>query len=301
MNLLHRTIDGYQVRARIAMGGMATVWRAEKAGRSAAIKVLRAERASSRKERAAFRREYLLCRALNHPALIHYESHGVFEGAPYIVMEYFASRTLRHMMVPEELRATRRQADAIVSCTAHALQYLHEHGILHLDVKPENILVNGQGEAKLIDFSCAMKGWRTWIPWRRKAAGSPTYVAPEQLLKRTLGPTADIYGLGAVLYELYAGVPPFVGESEREMLARKVAGEIRPLLQFDRRIQKPFAELVHEMLEVNPADRMRSMHEFLTRFARVTPFEKTRSDSGRRRILAAPQPAIDVSGELGRQ
>ena len=90
-------------------------------------------------------------------------------------------------------------------------------------MKPENILVNAAGAAKLVDFSCALKGWRTWLPWVRKAAGSASYMAPEQLLGRALGPTADIYALGAVLYEMYAGVPPFVGESEEELLNRKRA------------------------------------------------------------------------------
>ncbi len=287
MKLVSRTVGGHRVMARIRQGGMATLWKARSVGakETVAIKVLNPAKAKSRPAVNAFRREFDLCHNLEHAGLLRHYAYGTFEGVPYIVMEYFPSRTLRELLGTDDLVRMRRQGDGVIKDTAHVLDYLHRQGIVHLDVKPENILVNDEGQAKLIDFGCASKGWRSWLRWGRTTAGSPTYIAPEQLQKKSIGASADIYSFGAVLYEIYAGVPPCTGQSEDEIMRKKLTAQPRPLQHYNPRIQTHFSGLVHAMLEVDPKRRLPSMEAFLTRFSRHSAYRPRRSKTSCRWVL----------------
>jgi len=273
-DLKNRQIGGYRCLMRIAEGGTSMVWKAQTldAKHQVAIKLLKPEAIRDRSVRRAFARELKLCHALHHPGLLRYREGGSFEGTPYIVLEYFESLSLKQRLTPELRRQTLKRADKILIHAARALDYIHEHGIVHRDVKPENLLVGDEGDTKLIDFSAALHGIAKWLPFARQAVGTPSYVAPEQLLRKAAKPAADIYAFGAVIYEMLAGRPPFVGETQGEMLQRKLTADPPLLSRLNREVTPGLDKLVSAMLARSPGDRPCDCKAFLRQLQKTGVF-----------------------------
>jgi tetratricopeptide (TPR) repeat protein/predicted Ser/Thr protein kinase len=224
MNLGH-----YEVQGELGRGGMGVVYRALDPilRREVAIKVLQAASVDA-EAMARFQREAQTASTLRHDGIVPVHAAGLERGRPYLVMDLVRGESLREVVrregpLPEERAAT------LVRDVARALQHAHERGVLHRDVKPENVLLDQAGRPRLTDFGLAsILGDSGRLTRDGEVVGTPCYMAPEQALgdRGQVGPWSDVYGLGAVLYELLTGQPPFAGASAMSALESTVRGRV---------------------------------------------------------------------------
>ena len=210
------TLDGrYHVIDRIAAGGMGEVYRARDAvlERPVAIKVLHRSLAGDAGFIERFRREARAAANLNHQNIVAVHDWGSVDGIYYMVMEYVAGLSVREIVNAEGLLAPAQAAD-VLEQTLAALQHAHRQGIVHRDVKPENLMVTGDGIVKVADFGLARAFADAQITDAGHVTGTVQYLAPEQLLGEPADPRTDLYALGVVAFELLTGRLPFSGETQ---------------------------------------------------------------------------------------
>jgi serine/threonine protein kinase len=168
------------------------------------------------------------------------------------------------------------QLHRIITQAARALHYMHENGWIHRDIKPENILVNKTGEVRVIDLALAMKpfsGLKKLLGGKAPRQGTASYISPEQIRCGSPAPPADIYSYGITCYELACGRPPFRANSTSELLRKHLNERPIPLTAHNKAITPEFNDLVIQMLQKNPADRLSSFADFLGRFGRIRIFK----------------------------
>ena len=210
----------YHLRELINRGGCSEIWLAtDAAGRSVAVRRLMNGSLFNFAERSRFFAGCELLAALQpHPFIIGYVEHGKIEGLPTLVMEYVEASNLKLLLARADDLLGEQLGNLLIDSAA-ALEHTHDHGFMHLDFKPENILVTRAGNVRLIDFDLAQP-----LPDApRKSAknpGTPAYMAPEQLLREPFDHRADIYAFGVTAYELVTHQKPFPGESPEEILRR---------------------------------------------------------------------------------
>ncbi len=209
------TLDGrYHILDRIAAGGMGEVFRARDAvlDREVAIKVLHRSLAGDQGFVERFRREARAAAGISHPNIVNVHDWGAVDGIYYMVMEYVDGRAVRELLNAQGRLAPAQTAD-VLRQTLLALEHAHGRGIVHRDVKPENILVTVDGTVKVADFGLA----RAFADGRQTQAGTVTgtvqYLAPEQIRGEPADPRSDLYSLGIVAFELLTGRLPFTGET----------------------------------------------------------------------------------------
>ena len=203
----------YRLLGSVGQGGMADVQRAydQQLDREVAVKILHARYSDDRSFLLRFRREAQSAASLNHPNIVSVYDAGDADGRPFIVMELVRGRSLRDLTRSERITAAR--AVEIVGDAALALNYAHEHGLIHRDIKPGNILVSHEGEVKVTDFGIARAVNAETITETAAVFGTAAYVSPEQAQGETVDRRTDVYSLGCVLYELLAGQQPFHADS----------------------------------------------------------------------------------------
>jgi serine/threonine-protein kinase len=209
------TLDGrYHVLDRIAAGGMGEVYRAHDAvlERPVAIKVLHRSLAGDAGFVERFRREARAAASLNHQNIVAVHDWGSVDGIYYMVMEYVAGRSVREVLNEQGALAPAQAAD-VLEQTLAALQHAHRQGIVHRDVKPENLIVTRDGVVKVADFGLARALADAQITEAGTVTGTVQYLAPEQLQGEPADPRTDLYALGIVAFELLTGRLPFTGET----------------------------------------------------------------------------------------
>ena len=257
--------DRYEVQSELGAGGMATVYRAIdlKHQRDVAIKVLHPELgAALGSER--FLSEIRTTARLQHPHILPLLDSGDADGLLYYVMPLVTGETLRHRLEREQ-QLPIDDAISIAREVADALGYAHGLGVIHRDVKPENILLR-DGHALVADFGIALAvqtagGAR--MTQTGLSLGTPQYMSPEQAMgERTIDGRSDVYALGAVTYEMLAGEPPFTGPTVQAIVARILAEEPRGLAAQRRAIPAGVENAIMRALEKLPADRYSRAAEF---------------------------------------
>ncbi|OGV76054.1 MAG: hypothetical protein A3K19_02410 [Lentisphaerae bacterium RIFOXYB12_FULL_65_16] len=279
-------VAGFKILSKIAEGGMGSVYLVETVvdgqARKHALKIIKpelmgAEEADRRKAIQRFRREAELASKVKHPGLVEVVEYGVFgyEQMPYLVMSYAPGVSLDRW-IRDNPDADYRDKARILMQVADALQAVHVHGICHRDVKPQNILVNGELTTKLIDFGIA-RSITTRVTASTQLLGTPAYLAPESFTSEKLDHRADIFSLGIVGYELFLGIRPFSGANHIE-LAEQIAKR-RPVAP--RKIRAGFPAELQDvlacMLKKDRNVRYQSMAEVaasLERFAGGAPAGK---------------------------
>jgi beta-lactam-binding protein with PASTA domain/predicted Ser/Thr protein kinase len=262
--------DGrYRVLGRLGVGGMATVYLAEDSslGRKVALKVMAERYAEDGEFVERFRREAQAAARLNHPNIIAVYDRGEADGRPYIAMEYLQGRTLKQIIQKEGPLPPER-AVAIAMQILAGLRYAHEHGVVHRDVKPHNVLVGDDGRIKVTDFGIAHAG-DPQMTEVGSIVGTAQYLSPEQARGRSVGPQTDIYSLGVVLYEMLAGRVPFEGDSSVAIAMQHVSDEPPPLRSLAPDVPETLALVVAHAMLKDPAQRYGSADEFAADLDRV--------------------------------
>ena len=214
-------IDGYHFESVLGRGGIGVVFKARhlKLNRNVALKMLLSGVYAGSVERARFRREAEAVAALAHPNIVQVYDTGDAAGRNYFTMEIIEGGTLAQKLAAKLQPA--REAAELVATLARALQFAHQSGFLHRDLKPSNILLTSEGVPKITDFGLARSidaGPEFTLSGMR--VGTPSYMAPEQAMGKSsaIGPAVDVYSLGAMLYEMLTGGPPFKGESAADIV-----------------------------------------------------------------------------------
>ena len=224
-------LDGYRVESLLARGGMASIFKAvdEETGEIVALKVPHLHYEADVVFWEQFRREEELALRLDHPGLVRARPPRREKSRVYLVLEYVPGRSLSQV-VREDGPLPPMQAVAIARETCDALAYLHAQGIVHRDVKPDNVLHGPDGHVKLLDLGIAHVGTARKLALSGLSAsiGTPDYMAPEQLRGRPGDQRADVYALGTTLYELVTGRLPYPGADAEARLRAKRLGDPTP-------------------------------------------------------------------------
>ena len=267
-------IGQYRIEGQIGEGGMGVVYRAfdTKLSRPVAIKFLSDELADI-SARRRFQREAQTASSLNHPHIVTVYDVGEYQGRQYLVTEYIDGGTLKDWSHSE--KRTWRQGLDLLTGVADGLATAHGAGMLHRDIKPDNVLITRSGYAKLADFGLAKlaeePGSEATLTEARTrpgvVIGTIAYMSPEQASGQKLDARSDIFSFGVMLYEILAGHRPFAGKTDLETLQKIVHAAAAPL---DENLPLPLRGVIEKALEKNPADRYQSMREMVVDLRRIT-------------------------------
>jgi tetratricopeptide (TPR) repeat protein/predicted Ser/Thr protein kinase len=254
----------YVLLRELGAGGMGVVFKAWQTDlrRLVALKFIRGVEAQEDLER--FFREAQLAATLSHPAIAPIYESGVHDGKHFFAMQYVEGMTLDRWVATAP-RPPIRQAVDILARVAEAVEYAHEHGIIHRDLKPANVMVDRRGRAYVMDFGLA-KSVRTGssLTGTGFAVGTPSYMSPEQAQGETdaIGPRSDIYALGAILYEIGTGRPPFLGENAVQVLMDVVHRDPVSPRRLNPKLHPELETVTLRALEKDPARRYPTAQEF---------------------------------------
>ena len=253
--------DRYEMQEPIGRGGMATIYRAVdlRMGRVVAAKILREVYSSDPKFVTRFQREARAASALQHPNIIQVFDYGQSGENYYIVMEYVEGSDLRRYLKKNGMLSNERTIE-ISHDVALGLGAAHKLGIVHRDVKPQNIMLNDQGLVKLTDFGIASMykdAEAERLTTTGMTLGTVQYYAPEQAQGEVVSPAADVYALGIVMYEMLTGRTPFDGDTPVAVAMRHIQDLPEPPSEYNPRISPGLERIILRCLEKNPHDRYR--------------------------------------------
>src|SRR6266540_7459807 len=268
--LLNTLFDGrYRIVRKLGTGGMANVYLAEDEvlGRRVAIKILNDRHAGDDQFVERFRREAKNAASLSHPNIVSIYDRGEAEGTYYIAMEYLDGRSLKELIVARGPAPIHLAVDYARQILA-ALRFAHRHGIVHRDIKPHNVLVDGEGRLKVTDFGIARAG-ASQMTEVGSIVGTAQYLSPEQARGSGVDQRSDLYSVGVLLYELLTGTVPFTGDTPVE-IAMKHLSEV-PERPSRRRAEVPrgLDMVVVRALAKDPDERYQTAEEMDDDLARV--------------------------------
>jgi serine/threonine protein kinase len=255
--------ERYELEEVVGTGGMSSVFKARDTllERSVALKVLHPHFTEDDQYVERFRREARAVASLSHPNIVTILDRGEDEGRQFIVFELVEGRTLAEVL-QEEGRLPVRRALEIAIQVALGLGFAHEQGLVHRDVKPQNVILNGNGRAKVTDFGIARSLDVQGVTQSGAVLGTSNYIAPEQASGRPVDRTTDVYSLGVVLFELLTGEVPFPGESFVAVAMQHVSEPPPSVLEVRSDVPVRVARAVDRALEKDPAERFLSMDAF---------------------------------------
>jgi eukaryotic-like serine/threonine-protein kinase len=262
--LVGDTIAGrYELQEVVGTGGMSSVYKAHDTllERNVALKILHDQYTSDEDFVERFKREARAVARLSHPSIVTVIDRGEDGGKQFIVFEYIDGENLKEHLVRSG-RLPVRDALELALQVARALSFAHGHGLVHRDVKPQNVLLNGDGRAKVTDFGIARSLDVDGVTQTGTVLGTSNYIAPEQASGRRVDQQTDVYSLGVVLYELLAGEVPFPGENFVTVALKHVNEPPPSLLDVRRDVPVRVAKAVERALAKDPEQRFQSMEAF---------------------------------------
>jgi serine/threonine protein kinase len=279
--LLGTTLSGrYRLEARIGAGGMSTVYRAldETLQRPVAVKLMNREVASDSDQLERFRREARAVAQLSHPHIVGVIDAGEDEGRPYIVFEYVEGETLKER-IRRQGRLPITEAVAYAIEIARALGAAHARHIVHRDVKPQNVLIDEEGSAKVTDFGIARVLDEEGLTADGRVLGTTDYVSPEQALGQPVTGQSDLYSLGVVLYEMLSGEVPFKGDSQVAVAMKHVREELPDVQTKRPEVSAALAAVVETATAKHQEDRYANDAELIADLEDVLAIETARAGS----------------------
>jgi serine/threonine-protein kinase len=286
--LINTLFDGrYRILRKLGTGGMANVYLAEDEvlGRRVAIKILNDRHAGDDQFVERFRREAKNAASLSHPNIVSIYDRGEAEGTYYIAMEYLDGRSLKELIVARGPAPIHLAVDYTRQILA-AIRFAHRHGIVHRDIKPHNVLVDGEGRLKVTDFGIARAGV-SQMTEAGSIIGTAQYLSPEQAKGAPVDQTSDLYSVGVVLYELLTGEVPFTGDTPVEIAMKHLSTVPEPPSSKRADIPRDLDLVVMRALGKDPSERYQSAEEMdadlrrINRGTAISPVTE-RSSLGRR-------------------
>jgi len=260
-----RLKDRYRLVERLGEGSMGIVYRAhdETLDRDVAIKFLSSERIAGGEASARFLREARAVARLSHPHIMTLHDVGREGDWHYLVLEYIPGQDLHTMMVERGGSLPVHESLHAIRGALSALAYAHARGIVHRDVKPENVMVTPDGQVKVTDFGLALARGDVRLTQEGMVVGTVLYLAPEVVTGAPADSRADLYAVGAVLYELLTGRPPFAGDDPLAVLSQILNVPVTSPRSFDMSIPAEVEHVIVRLLAKDPADRYGSAEEVL--------------------------------------
>jgi serine/threonine-protein kinase len=294
-------IPGYKIMEKVGSGGMGTVYKARQLSmdRVVALKVLNEKYSANKEFVDRFIREARAAGKLNHPNVIHVHDTSKANNRHYFSMEYVDGFPVKELLRIHGKLDAKRSVDIALQ-TAKALEFAHENGIVHRDVKPDNIMLSKDGVVKIADLGIAKSFEEAGLAEGltkdpRRVMGTPHYMAPEQALGKEIDHRVDVYALGATLYHLLTGHTPFSGSTAHEVIKAHIQESLPPIQEFSPDVPDALCFVVERMMAKLPEKRypnMTRLVEDLERFQKGAAVEIERVPEGDSTI----QPA--VKGEL---
>ena len=271
-NLIGKRLDGlYEVKELIGSGGMANVYKAVMRGNNGpvppgtvvAVKVLRREFMHDPDLVRRFKNESKAISLLNHPNIVKVYDVSVSDDLQYIVMEYVDGMTLREYLNERGGRLTSRETVHFISQILKALEHAHANGVVHRDIKPQNIMLLDNGQLRMMDFGIARISRADNQLSGGKAMGSVHYISPEQAKGDETDCTSDIYSVGVMMYEMLSGHLPFDAEDVVEVAIKQISDQPKPLHEIAPDVPNALVEITEKAMAKLPQNRYASAREML--------------------------------------
>src|SRR5213080_1267172 len=294
-------LGDYELLEEVGRGGQGVVFRARQKSlnRTVALKVISLGQWASKAHLKRFRREAEAAARLEHPGIVPIHEVGERDGSCYFSMKFVEGGQLDEVVRRKPMSI--RQAAELIAKVAHTVHYAHEHGILHRDIKPGNILLDAKGEPHLTDFGLArLVESESSVTHTLDVLGTPSYMAPEQAAgnNAAVGSVTDVYGLGAVLYQLLTGHPPFAGGTTYETIKLLLDTEPRQPRLLNPKIDRDLSTICLKSLEKDPKRRYPSalaLAEDLERWLKHEPIQARHAGvftRGRKWVQRNPTSAL---------
>ena len=271
-NLIGKKLDGlYEVKELIGSGGMANVYKAVMLGRNGpvpagtvvAVKVLRQEYTHDPELVRRFKNESKAISLLNHPNIVKVYDVSVNDQLQYIVMEYVDGMTLREYLNERGGKLTSRETVHFISQILKALEHAHANGVVHRDIKPQNIMLLDNGQLRMMDFGIARISRAENQLLSGKTMGSVHYISPEQAKGDETDCTSDIYSVGVMMYEMLSGQLPFDAEDAVEVAIKQISDQPKSLHEIAPQVPAALVEITEKAMAKLPQNRYASAREML--------------------------------------
>jgi serine/threonine-protein kinase len=258
--------DHYQIKAHMAQGGMSDIYRAVDLlnGQEVALKIPNKYMIGDPAQFERFQREMEVMKTLRHPVLQHGLEAGQYNRTPYLVTELVQGQSLRDYLNEKGVLPA-DAAIALMLKIGAGISYCHANHVVHRDLKPENILLQHDGQPVILDFGLALTKDARRVTYANltSSAGTPDYMAPEQIEGQRGDERTDLYALGTMLYEMLAGKLPFTGADNLSVMAQHLKGPVPRLDRENPAISPQLAAVVTRALQRSPADRYDSVAAFM--------------------------------------
>jgi eukaryotic-like serine/threonine-protein kinase len=280
----------YELEKLVGSGGMSNVFRAHDRllERTVALKILHEQYTRDDDYVERFRREARAVAKLAHPNIVTVIDRGEQDGRQFIVFEYVDGQNLKELTRDGPLEV--QQAIGLTLQVAGALSFAHERGLVHRDVKPQNVLLNEDGQAKVTDFGIARSLDVQGVTHTGTVLGTSDYIAPEQARGQRVDPKTDIYSLGAVLYELLVGEVPFAGDNFVAVAMRHVSEPAPSVLEHRPDCPPRLDFAIQRAMAKDPDDRFASMDDFAAELEACRAELDGRGDEGATMIVPPARP-----------
>jgi serine/threonine protein kinase/tetratricopeptide (TPR) repeat protein len=298
----------YEIVRLLGQGGMGAVYQAQdkELERQVAIKVIRADMASNPEILRRFKQELILARQITHKNVIRIFDLGQADGIKFITMEYIEGENLQSVLRGKK-KLEPAEAANILAQVCRALEAAHHEGVIHRDLKPQNIMLDKNGRAYVMDFGIARSMFSAGMTQTGALIGTPDYMSPEQAKGQSLDARSDLFSLGIIFYEMLSGKVPFDADTTMGKLWKRTNEAARPVDELDKAIPRPLSDIVRKCLEIDPQKRFASAEELLHSIelwqgpvagTRVVSVPLAASSSSRKWLAAAAVVVVGIAGFL---
>ena len=256
--------ERYEIIRLLGQGGMGAVYQAHdrELERQVALKVIRGDMAANPEILRRFKQELILARQITHRNVIRIFDLGQADGIKFITMEYVDGQDLQSIL-REKRKLDLAEAAKIIAQVCRALEVAHAEGVIHRDLKPQNIMLDKTGRVYVMDFGIARSTLTSSMTQTGALIGTPDYMSPEQAKGQTVDARSDIFAVGIIFYEILSGQSPFNADTTMGKLWKRTSEPARPLGELDKTIPQPLSDIVKKCLEIAPERRFATATELL--------------------------------------